>query len=52
MVSVESGSVGWLVGWGLSPDGARGWVAGREWAGWLGVSRASGVVAHKNWRKR
>lgn len=28
MVSVESGSVGWLVGWGLSLDGACGWVAG------------------------
>ena len=27
MVSVESGSVGWLVGWGVSPDGARGWAA-------------------------
>ncbi len=43
------------VGWGLSPDGARGWVAGRKqvggWAqagGWLGASRASGGVVHKN----
>jgi hypothetical protein len=36
------------VGWGLSSDGARGWVAGRKRAGWLGASRASGGVVRKN----
>lgn len=42
MVSVESGSVGWLVGWGLSPDGARGWVAGRKQVGgWVQAGRAA-----------
>lgn len=37
MVSVESVGLSatrvgysWLMGWGLSPDGARGWVAGRK----------------------
>lgn len=42
MVSVESGSVGWLVGWGLSLDGARGWLAGRKrLGGWVQAGRAA-----------
>ena len=42
------------MGWGLSPDGAHGWLAGckrvggqAQAAGQLGASGASGVVAHK-----
>ena len=42
MVSVESGSVGWLMGWGLSPDGARGWVARcKRLGGWVQAWRAA-----------
>lgn len=42
MVSVESGSVGWLAGWGLSPDGARGWVTGgKRVGGWVQAGRAA-----------
>ena len=49
MVSVESVGLGVTsVGWGFGPDGARGWVAGRKRAGWLGASRASGGVVRKN----
>lgn len=42
MVSVESGSVGWLVGWGVSPDGARGWLAGhKRVGGWAQAGQAA-----------
>lgn len=48
MVSVESGSVGWLVGWGVSPDGARGWLAGHKRVGGWAQAGQAAASSEKN----